>query len=98
MMLAVQSAFSLSPDGRHFVSATTLGGSVETFEIGDDCISPVSAKAYYPLEFEAVDGMKRMAPNSAIGFTSVYAANDCWIGSYSGTPSESDCTKIGVWD
>lgn len=98
LLLLSQSSLSVSPDGKHFVMATISGGAVEVFEIEDENIELNYSNLYFPVETVESNGFNMVAPDSKIGFTSVCAANDCWFASYSGTPSEHDARRIGVWD
>lgn len=93
-----QSSLSIAPNGKHFVMCSINGGAAEVFQLEKNKIKLTYSNLFFPVEYKETNGFKITSPNSTVGFTSVSAANDFWIASYSGTPSEQDAKKIGVWD
>lgn len=85
----------VSPDGKHFATATTLGGVLEIFDIESDRLIPVVGEYLFKVEHDnegwvIEDGLE-------FGFSTLAADNEYLYGVYSGTNDTHDFTKIGVW-
>lgn len=85
----------ISPDGKHFAIATTIGGVLEIFDIESDRLIPVVGEYLFKVEHDndgwvVEDGLE-------FGFSTLAADNEYLYGVYSGTNDTNDFTKIGVW-
>lgn len=98
MLLMVQSDLAISPDGKHFVSVTTRGGTIEIISIKDNEIQETFSSIPFPVEFIETNGIKQLDANAVLGFISATADNDFWIASYCGTNKDVDANKIGIWN
>ncbi len=93
--LALQSVSILSPDRRHFATATTIGGVMEIFDISDDSIAPVLCQYLFNVDF---DGQSSYVPDQTqYGFSAITVDNNYLYGAYSGTSDPNGMTRIGVW-
>lgn len=97
-MLMMQSRLALSPDKRHFASATVVGGTLEFFEIGKSGIDTTFSKVIFPLKFKEEDGMPRVDGDPTYGFTAICASTDKVYTAYAGSTKDSEATKIAIWD
>lgn len=74
------SKMALSPDRKHFVQATYIGGVVRGFEISDNKVKEKFLNLYFAPRYELVDGAKpawiKWCDESRMGFESVCATND----------------------
>ncbi len=98
VLLMVQSDLAIAPNGKHFVSVTTRGGTIEIFSIQGDEIQETFSALPFPVEFIESDGIKQFDTNAVLGFISASADNAFWVASYCGTNKDSDANKIGIWD
>lgn len=98
MSLMVQSDLAIAPDGKHFVSVTTRGGTIEIFSIQGDEIQETFSAIPFPVEFIEINGIKQLDANTVLGFISAAADNDFWVSSYCGTNNDDDANKIGIWN
>lgn len=98
MMLMVQSDLAIAPDGKHFVSVTARGGTIEIFSIQGDEIQETFSAIPFPVEFIEINGIKQLYANTVLGFISAAADNDFWVASYCGTNYDGDANKIGIWN
>ncbi|MDE6560352.1 MAG: TolB-like 6-bladed beta-propeller domain-containing protein [Muribaculaceae bacterium] len=98
MLLMVQSDLAISPDGKHFVSVTTRGGTIEIFNIKDNEIQETFSAIPFPIEFTETNGIKQLDANAVLGFISATGDNDFWVASYCGTNKDVDANKIGIWN
>ena len=98
MMLMMQSDLAIAPDGKHFVSVTTRGGTIEIFSIKGNDIKETFSAMPFPVEFIEINGMKQLDANTVLGFISAAADNDFWVASYCGTNKDDDANKIGIWN
>lgn len=98
MLLMVQSDLAISPDGKHFVSVTTRGGTIEIFSIQGYDIQETFSAIPFPVEFTETNGLKQLDANTVLGFISAAADNDFWVASYCGTNYDGDANKIGIWN
>ncbi len=96
-ILKMQSELSVSPDGKHFVSATIIGGALELFNIENDRIIPAYSKLLYPLEFVNKNGIKQPDPNPTYGFTSVCATDSLVFAAFAGSKNNKDADKVAIW-
>lgn len=85
----------ISPDGKHFATATTIGGVLEIFDIESDRLIPVAGEYLFNVEHDnegwvIEDGLE-------FGFSTLAADNEYLYGVYSGTNDTKDFTRIGVW-
>ncbi len=95
--LSVLSSLTVtSPDRRHYAVGTTSGGVFQTFDISGDDIVPIISDFLFFVEFdEAGNGI---AETCQVGFSGLASDNERLFGSYSGSLSLEDATKIGVWN
>lgn len=74
------SKMALSPDQKHFVQATYIGGVVRGFEISGNKVKEKFLNLYFAPRYELVDGAKpawiKWCDESRMGFESVCATND----------------------
>ena len=98
MLLMVQSDLAIAPNGKHFVSVTARGGTIEIFSIQGNEIQETFSALPFPVEFIESNGIKQFDTNAVLGFISAAADNDFWVASYCGTYRDSDANKIGIWD
>lgn len=74
------SRMALSPDQKHFVQATYIGGIVRGFEVGDDKVKEEFLHLYFAPRYELIDGVKpvgiKWCDDSRMGFEDVCATND----------------------
>lgn len=94
MALLMQSVYAVSPDKKHFASATTVGGALELFTIEGDSIAETFWANPYPLKFNN----NRIEGEPVIGFTALCCSNKDVYAAFAGTTNGADATKIGVWN
>lgn len=74
------SKLALSPDRKHFVQATYIGGVVRGFDISNDKVKEKFFHLYFAPRYELVEGVKpagiKWCDESKIGFESVCATNE----------------------
>lgn len=93
-LLIGQSVLALSPDKRHFVSATMIGGTLEFFEINDSLnIKSVESRLLFPAKIS-----KESTKKPTYGFTAVCASNETVYTAFAGSENPDDATKIAIWD
>lgn len=75
------SKMALSPDRKHLVQATYIGGVVRGFDISNDKVKERFLHLYFKPRYELVDGAKptciKWCDESRMGFESVCATNEC---------------------
>lgn len=97
MMLFSQPYLTISPDKKHFVSTTMVGGTMEIFENGEDGIKPVFSTIVYPTKY--VDkGNVKLPDNPIYVFLYSCSSNDRFYVSYINSDDANGATKISVWD
>lgn len=74
------SKLALSPDRKHLVQATYIGGVVRGFDISNDKVKEKFLNLYFAPRYELVDGAKptciKWCDESRMGFESICATND----------------------
>lgn len=74
------SKMAFSPDQKHFVQATYIGGIVRGFEISDNEVKEKFLHLYFAPQYKLVDGVKptwiKWCEESRMGFENVCATND----------------------
>lgn len=97
-LMAGQSTLTISPDKKHFASATLLGGTLELFEIADSGITPVYSKVVHPMTFVEKNGVPRVEGNWYFAFVASCSSDDKVYISYAASENADEATKLSVWD
>lgn len=96
-ILSMQSELSISPDGKHFVSATVIGGALELFNIENDKITPAYSELLFPLKFTDKNGLRQPDPDPTYGFAGVCATDSLVYAVVIGSKDPNDADKIAIW-
>lgn len=89
---------AISPDKKHFATVTNHGGILQLYSISGNEITSDFAEIMFPVKFKQTGSLLSPTDDSPFGFFAVCASDSLVFASFSDTPNEMDCTKIGVWD
>lgn len=89
---------TLSPDRTKLASATLHGGILETFEVGESAIKPLSTRYFYPPHIQFEGGAIRPTPETVYGFSSLCADNDYLYAVLIGGKDANQFDRIAVFD
>lgn len=89
---------ALSPDRTKLASATLHGGILETFQLDDSSIKPLSTRYFYPPHIRFEGGAIQPTPETVYGFSSLCADNKCLYAVLIGGKDANRFDRIAVFD
>lgn len=97
-IFVLSASTSLSPDRTKLASATLHGGILETFQLDDSAIQPLSTRYFYPPHIRFEGGAIQPTPETVYGFSSLCADNECLYAVLIGGKDANQFNRIAVFD